>query len=214
VKIQNPKSKSPNGFTLIELTIAITLLVLMVILLYGAFYLSERAAAKAQARADESQSLRTFEQFLGGYIRSAYPYRASARDAAIYFNGDDRSVDFISSLSTSLGGRGMSRVRISSEAVGNQGATLTLEEEMPVRVGEKGGGEGGYRNSLVLAEGLRGLRFEYLDSSPQSEDENWFDDWDGRQKRALPRAVRLIYRGDGGRDVSWTFPIMMKVLSP
>jgi general secretion pathway protein J len=221
VKIQNPKpvlsqvegSKIQNGFTLIELTIAITLLALMVILLYGSFYLSERAVAKAQARADESQSLRTFEQFLGGYIRSAYPYRPSARDAAIYFNGDDRSVEFISSLSTSLGGRGMSRVRISSDLVGNTGATLTLEEEMPVRVGDKGGG-GGFRNSLVLAEGLRGLRFEYLDSDPQKEEENWFDEWDGRQKRALPRAVRLVYRGDSGRDINWTFPIMMKVLSP
>lgn len=213
MKIQNPRSKIQNGFTLIELTIAITLLALMVILLYGSFYLSERAVAKAQARADESQSLRTFEQFLGGYIRSAYPYRASPRDAAIYFNGDDRSIEFISSLSTSLGGRGMSRVTIFSELVGNRGATLTLEEEMPVRVGDKGGG-GGYRNSLVLAEGLRGLRFEYLDSDPQKEDETWLDEWNGRQKRALPRAVRLVYRGDGGRDISWTFPIMMKVLSP
>jgi prepilin-type N-terminal cleavage/methylation domain-containing protein len=214
VKIQNPKSKIQNGFTLIEVTIAITLLVLIVMTLYGSFYLSERAVAKARARSDESQSLRTFEQFLGGYIRSAYPYRSSLRDAAVYFNGDDRSVEFVSALSTSLGGRGMSKVRISSELVGNRGATLTLEEEMPVRVSDKSGGEGGYRNSIVLAEGLRGLRFEYLDSDPQVQDENWFDEWDGRQKRALPRAVRLVYRGDDGRDISWTFPIMMKVLSP
>jgi general secretion pathway protein J len=214
VKIQNPKSKIQNGFTLIEVTIAITLLVLIVMMLYGSFYLSERAVAKAQARADESQSLRTFEQFLGGYIRSAYPYRPLLRDAAVYFKGDDRSVEFVSALSTSLGGRGMSKVRISSELVGNRGATLTLEEEMPVRVSDNSGGGAGYRNSIPLAEGLRGLRFEYLDSDPQAQDENWFDEWDGRQKRALPRAVRLVYRGDGGREISWTFPIMMKVLSP
>ncbi len=213
MKIQNPKSKIQNGFTLIEVTIAITLLVLIVTVLYGSFYLSERAVAKAQERADRSQSLRTFEQFLGGYLRSAYPYRASPRDPTLYSNGDDRGVEFISSLSTSLGGRGMSKVRISSDLVGNRGATLTLEEEMPVRVGDKGG-SGGFRNSLVLAEGLRGVRFEYLDSDPQSKGEDWFDEWDGRQKRALPRAVRLVYQGDDGREINWTFPIMMKVLSP
>lgn len=200
-----------NGFTLIEVTIAISLLALMVIVLYGSFHLGERAVAKAQARADESQSLRTFEEFLGGYIRSAYPYRPLARDPAVYFSGDDRSIEFVSSLSTALGGRGLSKVRISVDLGGNEGSTLTLEEEMPVRVGDKAGG-GGYRNALVLAEGLRGFRFEYLDSNPQSQEENWYEEWDGRQRRALPRAVRLVYRGERGREVEWTFPIMMMVL--
>ena len=209
----NPSSRPQAGFTLIEVTIAISLLALMVLLLYGSFYLGERAVAKAQGRAEQSQSLRTFEEFLGGYIRSAYPYRASIRDPSIYFNGDDRGVEFISSLSTSLGGRGMSKIRIVSDLVGNNGATLTLEEEMPARVGDNGGG-GGYRNTMLLAEGLMGLRFEYLDSDPQSQDENWLDEWDGRQKRTLPRAVRLIYRGARGQEIRWTFPIMMKVLAP
>jgi general secretion pathway protein J len=212
-----------RGFTLIELVIAFTILGLILVVLYGSFYLSERAVAKAAVRADESQNLRTREEILAGYIRSAFPYRVSARDAAVYFIGSDRDVEFISSLSTSLGGRGMSRVRISSD-VSNSGAALVLEEEMPVRVGEKGSGGGGYRNNILLAEGLRGLRIEYLDSgtdqqnpqlmSQQQLAENWVDEWDGKQKRALPRAVRLVFRGDLGEDVRWTFPIMIKVLAP
>jgi hypothetical protein len=183
-------------------------------ILYGSFFLSERAAAKAQARADVSQSLRTFEEVLGGYIRSAYPYRSNPRDPAVYFAGDDRSVEFISSLSTGLGGRGMSRVRISAELEGSRGATLILEEEMPVRVGDKATG-GGYRNNILLAQGLSGLRFEYLDpgTDPQKPEETWVDEWDGKQKRVLPRAVRLVYQGERG-DVRWTFPVMMRVLAP
>ncbi len=203
------------GFTLVEVVIALTMLSIMVAILYGAFAVSERVTAKAQARADASQSLRTFEEVLGGYIRSAYPYRLSPRDPAIYFTGDDRGVEFISSLSTGLGGRGMSRVRISAEAVGSRGATLVLEEEMPVRVGDKAMGGGGYRNNILLANGLRGLRFEYLDpgSDPQKPQENWLDEWDGKQKRVLPRAVRIVYQGERG-DVRWTFPVMMRVLAP
>jgi len=192
VTIQNPKSKilSPillirlrrstlwrglirlrrkNGFTLIEVTIAITLLSLIVVMLYGSFYLGERAMAKAQARSDRSQAVRTFEELLAGYVHSAYPYRPTARNLAVYFIGDDRSVEFVSSLSVGLGGRGMAKVRVSSELVGNQGATVTLEEEMPVRVSEKDkGGGGGYSNSLVIAEGLRGFRIEYLDSASEN----------------------------------------------
>lgn len=207
------------GFTLIEVMIAITLLTMIVVMLYGSFFLGEKAVAKAQERSDQSQSLRTFEELLGGYIRSAYPYKGTTRDPSIYFMGDDRSVEFVSSLSTSLGGRGMSRIRISSDQVGNRGATLTLEEEMPVRVGDKAGGAG-YQSSIVLAEGLRGFRIEYLDpgTDPQTlaptGEESWVDAWDGTQKRTLPRAVRLIYRGERGQEIRWTFPIMIRVLAP
>lgn len=205
-----------RGFTLVELVLAMTLLAIMVGILYGAFSLSERAAAKAQARAEHSQNLRTREEILAGYIRSAFPYRVSLRDASVYFIGSDRAVEFISSLSTGLGGRGMSRVRISSDLESGGGADVMLEEEMPVRVGDKATGGGGYRNNVLLAEGLRGLRFEYLDpgTDPQKFEENWVDEWDGKQKRALPRAVRLVFRGERGEDVRWTFPVMMRVLTP
>jgi general secretion pathway protein J len=215
-KIQNPKSKIESGFTLIEVTIAITLLALMVLMLYGSFYLGERAMAKAQARSDQSQSLRTFEEFLAAYIHSAHPYRPTTRDPAVYFIGDDRGVEFVSSLSTGLGGRGMAKIRIAADLAGRGGSTLTLEEEMPVRVSDKelGGGlgaaGGGYRNSVILAEGLRSFRLEYLD--PQSQDEHWTEEWDGRQRRALPRAVRLSFRGERGGEVRWVFPIMIAVL--
>ncbi len=211
MKIENPKSKIQNGFTLIEVTIAITLLALMVIMLYGSFYLGGRAMEKAQARSEQSQRLRTFEEFLGGYIRSAYPYHSSVRDPSVYFSGDERSLEFISSLSTGLGGRGMSKVRISSASAGNRGATLTLAEEMPVRVGDQAKG-GGYTGSVVLAEGLRGFRLEYLDS--QTDQESWVEQWDGKERKALPRAVGLTHRGDRGEQIRWVFPIMMSVLTP
>jgi prepilin-type N-terminal cleavage/methylation domain-containing protein len=213
-----------RGFTLVELVIAFAIMALMLVVLYGSFYLSERAVAKAAARADESQSQRTREEILAGYIRSAFPYRISARDASVYFNGTDRDVEFVSSLSTGLGGRGMSRVKISSD-LSNSGAALWLDEEMPVRVGDKGSGGGGYHNNVLLAEGLRELHFEYLDPgtdqqqnqqlmSRQQLTENWVDQWDGKDKRALPRAVRLVFRGDRGEEVRWTFPIMIRVLAP
>ncbi|HTM08379.1 MAG TPA: prepilin-type N-terminal cleavage/methylation domain-containing protein [Verrucomicrobiae bacterium] len=204
-----------GGFTLVELVLSMTLLAIMVGILYGSFFLSERAVAKAQARADHSQNLRTREEILAGYIRSAFPYRLSARDASVYFIGSDRAVEFISSLSTGLGGRGMSRVRISSD-LASGGADVSLEEEMPVRVGDKSTGGGGYRNNILLAEGLRGLRFEYLDpgTDTQKFEENWVDEWDGKQKRALPRAIRLVFRGDRGEEVRWTFPVMIRVLAP
>src|ERR1043166_5886610 len=134
-----PELRAERGFTLVEVVLAIALFAVLVGILYGSFFLSERAAAKAQARADVSQSLRTFEEVLGGYIRSAYPYRSNPRDPAVYFAGDDRSVEFISSLSTGLGGRGMSRVRISAELEGGSRRIYPLGESLSLQSARPGG---------------------------------------------------------------------------
>ena len=72
-------------------------------------------------------------------------------------------------------------------------------------------GGGGQRNSVVLREGLREFRFAYLD--PESDGDVWEERWDAAERRVMPRAVRLSYRTDAGREVRWTFPIMVSLLA-
>ena len=200
---------SVAGFTLIEVTIAIALLALMAAILYGAFYLAHRAVEKTQLRAEETQRVRSFGELLGGYIRSAYPYRLSARDPAIFFSGDERRLSFISAFSVGMGGRGMSKVTFGRGGEG--GGSLVFEEEQPVRLDDRGG-PGGYRNSVVLLEMIAAFRLDYLDS--QSQDELWVAEWDGSIKKVLPRAVRFTVRGLGGEEARWIFPVMSSVLAP
>ena len=224
MKIQSPKSiprqardalslskgKIQNGFTLIEVAISMTLLALIAVTLYGAFYLSHRAVIKSQARSEESQRLRSVGDLLAGYVRSAYPYRQPRNVPSIRFYGEEQSLTFVSALSSGMGGRGMAEVTISWAGEGEGAGLLSLEEKMPV--GLDGQGDGGYKNSLTLAYGVQELRIEYLD--PQGEQEHWVDRWDGAEKRMLPRAVRLRYQENSGEEIEWVFPIMMSVLSP
>jgi hypothetical protein len=183
----------------------------MTMILYGAFYLGHRSVEKAQARSEQSQQLRFVGDLLAGYIRSTYPYRPSLQDPAIFFSGMESQLTFVSALSSGMGGRGMSEIRISWEEEGDGAGLLTLEEQIPLRL--EGQGEGaGYRNRVVLGQGVRTFRMDYLDS--QSEAERWVEQWDGREKRALPRAVRFNLRGDRGEGIHWVFPIMMSVLAP
>ena len=210
-KIQNRKSKIENGFTLIEVILAMTLLALLVAVLYSAFYLGHRAAEKVEARFEENQRLRSLGDFLGTYLKSAYPYRPSMREAAVFFSGEGERLTFVSALSIGMGGRGMAKVHLFLESGGETGGLLTVEEEIPVRVEEREE-SAGHRNSLVLQQGVRELRLDYLD--PQSEEERWVEQWDGKEKRTLPRAVRMSFRGQRGEEIQWVFPIMMSVLSP
>lgn len=204
-----PNLRSEMGFTLIEVTIAMVLLSLIALVTYGSFYLGHRAMEKIQTRAEQNQKLRSWEDFLATYIRSAYPCRSSPQDPSVSFSGTEGGLTFISALSLGMGGRGMSRVTVSWVEDGQGSGSLSLEEAVPLSVGCQEGGEG-YRNTVVLSEGIKGLSIDYLD--PQGEDESWVERWDGREKRVLPRAVRFNVRGDEGEVSQWTFPIMMSVL--
>jgi len=211
VRTQISNLKSQIGFTLVELTIAMTLLALMAVILYGAFYLGQRAVEKGQARAEESQRVRSVEEVLAGYIRSAYPYRPSPRDPSIFFSGEENGLTFVSALSLGMGGRGMAEIIISWDGEGDGAGQLTLGEEVPLRLEGESSAEG-YRNRVVLGERVTGFRIEYLD--PQGNEGQWVNQWDGKEKRSLPRAIRLTQRGKRGEEIRWVFPVMMSVLAP
>ncbi len=204
------KLKTQIGFTLIEVVISITLLALITMILYGAFYLGHRAKEKTEVRSEENLRLRTMDYLLGGYIRSAYPYRSSLKDPAVFFSGEKGHLTFISAISTGLGGRGMSKVSISWDEEPGRGGSLILEEEIPVRL-EDHGGNSGYKNSVVLQQGVKSFRIDYLD--PKGEEESWIEEWEGRDRKILPRAIRFSILEDRG-EIRWVFPIMMSVLTP
>jgi len=202
----------PAGFTLVEVMLAMTIFALLGTILYGAFALSHSALAKSQAGAARGQIARSTADLLGNYIRSAYPYRRSAQEQAVFFEGESDRLALISAYSHGMGGRGMAKVRIGVVDEGASGrVTLSVEETTPVRVGDEENG-GGQIHRLVLREGIRNFRVAYLD--PQLDEESWQERWDGAERRMLPRAVRLSFVDDGGKDVRWIFPVMMVVFAP
>jgi prepilin-type N-terminal cleavage/methylation domain-containing protein len=200
------------GFTLIEVVLALNIFALIGAVLYGAFSLSHSAVEKSQASFADNQKLRSFTDLLGSYVRSAYPYRESAQQASVFFDGQEDQLTFVSSISLAMGGRGMSKIRVSWDGAEQGGGPIQLEEELPVRLNvNESQDDGGLRNEVVLQERVKELRFAYLD--PKSEDERWEERWDGREKMALPRAVRLTYRDRDGRAIRWIFPVMISVLA-
>jgi prepilin-type N-terminal cleavage/methylation domain-containing protein len=200
------------GFTLIEVVLALSIFALIGAVLYGAFSLSHSAVAKSQASFEDNQKLRSFTDLLGSYVRSAYPYRQSVQDTTVFFDGQEDQLTFVSSISLAMGGRGMSKIRVAWEAAEEGEGAIQLEEEVPVRFNlSEDRDPGGLRNDVIIRERVKDFRFAYLD--PKSEDERWEERWDGREKLALPRAVRLSYRDHNGKEIRWVFPVMMSVLA-
>jgi type II secretion system protein J len=204
--------QTSRGFTLIEVVLALSIFAIMGAILYGAFSLSHSAVEKSQATFERNQKLRSFTDLLGSYIRSAYPYRQSAQDMTVFFDGQEDQLTFVSSLSLAMGGRGMSKIRVAWEGAEDGEGPIQLEEEVPVRFPMSEDRDyGGLRNDVVIQERVKDLRFDYLDS--KSEEEKWEQRWDGRERLALPRAVRLSYRNREGQEIRWVFPVMINVLA-
>jgi general secretion pathway protein J len=199
------------GFTLIEVVLALTIFALLGTILYGAFALGHRAFDKADARALRSQKQRSVADLLGSYLRSAYPYRNSPQDQAIFFEGTGDRLAFVSAYSHGMGGRGMAKIFIGANAGGGSASALRLEEVTPVRFNAEEGPTG-ESHRLIVEDQIEGMRLAYLD--PESDIETWEERWDGNERRMLPRAVRLTYRDAHGQEVRWIFPIMMHVLMP
>jgi hypothetical protein len=192
----------------VEVILALTIFVLMGTILYGVLSLAHSAVEKSQASFEENQKLRAFEDLLGSYIRSSYPYRGSAQDAVAYYEGGEDRLVFVSAFSIALGGRGMAKITLSWEKGEDDAGVLQLTEELPVRLSVEGGA-GAQQNSVVLEPRIREFRLAYLDLQ---EEDQWEERWDAKERRTLPRAVRLSYRVESGAEMRWTFPIMVSVL--
>jgi prepilin-type N-terminal cleavage/methylation domain-containing protein len=203
-------ARSQNGFTLVEVILALTIFALMGVILFSVFSLSHRAVERSEVHFERNQKIRSFDDLIGGYIRSSYPYRASPQDAAVYYSGEADRLSFVSSYSLAAGGRGMAKIHLSWGGSEENEGIIKLEEEVPVRLDDDPG-EGGQRHSIVLQEGVKMFQLAYLDS--QSDDDRWEERWDAAEKRTLPRAVRLSYRSASGRDIRRVFPVMVAVLS-
>jgi general secretion pathway protein J len=196
------------GFTLIEVVLAIAIFALMGGVLYGAFSLGHTAVEKSEKNFSRSQQTRSIGDLLATYIRSGYPYRESIQEQSIFFEGERDSMTFVSAYSHGMGGRGMATVAIEKEEADSGRMSFRLTETAPVRTEA---GDGGQRHSLMIQEGVRDFQLAYLDG--EGDTENWEERWDGKERRRLPRAVRISFIDAEGKEVRWIFPFMLVVLS-
>jgi Type II secretion system (T2SS), protein J/Prokaryotic N-terminal methylation motif len=211
MKLRRPINSASAGFTLLEVVLAFTLFALLGAILYGAFAVGQRAVEKTQVVFEDNQKFRSAVDLLASYIRSSYPYRVSPQDPDVFYTGEETQLEFVSAFSVAQGGRGMAKIHIYGEGGQGDGQIIKLEEQVPVRI-QQGDQPPAISNILVLRDRVSGFHLSYLD--PQDEPERWRERWDQEERKGLPRAVRLTYRNENGKEVQWTFPVMMAVLTP
>jgi general secretion pathway protein J len=188
-----------DGFTLVEVVLAMTILALMSAICYGAFHVAIRAVERGEVAVMTAQRLRAATDILIRQVKSAVPYPVQNEDDDVYpfFVGQPQWMTFVTANGL-LGGGGLARVRY---YVQPDPLALVLEEDphfSPADLGAAPADEPGAA-AAVLLDGFRGLQFQYL--LDDGADLEWRNDWDGYEEDLLPSAVRVVIEGLPGLEL-------------
>jgi general secretion pathway protein J len=182
--------RGARGFTLIELTIALTLLALMAAVMYGALSLAARSWDAGELKAEQSSAMRQTHEFLRAELAMQYPQRLrKAVDLPLMFVGERDELRFAAALPARVVEGGMYYFRLAVVRDGER-SQLVLERAIPEFDATSPPDLKDPERS-VLAEGIDEVRFQYFGREPLARDDapTWRDRWTDKQR--LPLLVKV-----------------------
>lgn len=166
-----------GGFTLLELILSITILIVVTIIIGSGFRLGVKAWERGEWEANETQRLRAVSGLMSQQLKSAYPYEMELNgEKVIIFQGESSSLLFVTTLT---GDGGVKWVRYSFK----DGALLFKEGRLPDKKFEEEI-EKTSEDEEVIDRDITEFKFEYL-----SNDGEWEESWEFGKN--LPKAVRV-----------------------
>ena len=196
-------SLSESGFTLLELMVAVTLVVVMAVGVWSALNLCIRSWTRGMEAIDASQRERSTHDLVRKQIAFAYPLIPSAVSSVSsanimntilaastpIFSGGEKSMRFVSPNSLlSVDSKGLVLVTYEVEVDSNDNIYL-VQREAPY-VGQSVD-DGWFTSSAYVFFNLKELTFEYYSSGDSDNPAEWFTEWDMASLRRLPEAVRI-----------------------
>ncbi len=190
-----------KGFTLIELVIAITLSIVIVVILLAAMRLAYKSQEKGAERVDITQRTRILGDRLTWLIRGAYPFFVNKPDEQkLFFEGESDRIGFVTTSVDSYGkgpedSAGLKWVSVFADRDG-----LKIREKvffLEDVFDDKGG------KVYLLDASVKKLELEYYDV-PEGEKEgeqegDWVSEWGPDEKKYIPAAVkfRITFEHEG-----------------
>jgi len=197
---KGPSSRTSDerGFTLIEVLLSLSILVVMIGLVLSALRLGQRSMEKGEKAMDDAAVRRFVVKRLSSDVSSMYLYAVSGSGSKnnYLFKGQDRQLGFVTTYhagSTGMPWGGASYVIYS---VGEKGLTIT-EKTLPFAVVETRQ-EG---RTFELGPSISGVRFSYLGES------GWRNRWNPAVQKRLPMAVRAEFSLRDGAPLVVTVPV-------
>jgi general secretion pathway protein J len=205
----HPAASGSAGFTLLEVLVAITLLGLLSVGLFGSVRVGGQGWRRTEQHRAATADVIALQDVLRRMIAAAKPDFASAdpADRTVAFDGEAQSLAFTATLPDAIapGQQGRLRLFLARAGATQAGATqagamqtLMLAWRLDVPASDGGSLPEKY---VVLLDHVRGLRFAYCESSHGGAAFGCSDSWSGRD--TLPALVRLHVERDSDAPGPW-----------
>ena len=126
-----PDRRRARGFTLLELVVALTLLALMSVVLFGALGFAGRSWEGGEAKAEQVSGMRLSEGYLRAQIESMHPLRMrKIAEFPLLFGGDEDELRYAAPLPSRVTGGGIWYYRLAVAKDGER-SRLVLERIVP-----------------------------------------------------------------------------------
>lgn len=186
------KQKNNKGLTLIELIIALSLSIVILVILFSAMNLSYKSQNRGAEKAEATQKIRIVSDRIAWLLRGAYPYiMKQTADHKLYFEGESDSIGFTTTSVDAYGTGPEDRAGLKWVSIYTDNNSLKIREKVFFLedVFDSSGGK-----EYVLLSGVSGLQIEYLDVPEDDQTESeWVSDWDPDEMEYLPAAVKINF---------------------
>lgn len=194
-------SLNARGFTLLELTIAITLLALIIIIILGAMRIGIRSVESGEIKIESFERTRASMNILDSQIQSQIPLtyvQEGEAEVQFYFRGERQFIQFTTNYSIWGGEKGFVLATYSVQSTENGRQILVVSENV-VNMEAK--------REATLFDTFESIYFEYFYKDPFEEAGRWVDQW--TEKNQIPEKIRMHFI-DGPRDLSLIIPVRVR----
>ncbi len=184
-----------GGFTLLELLISMTLIVVIIVLTMGAMRMGSRSIAGGEKKMETQERFRTVLSIIDAQIQSHTPLTYTEEgNKKYYFRGDRKTLRFTTNYSIWGGRRGyvIADYRIETDQAGKE--TLFAGEQVP-------GIEG--RREIRFME-ASSIYFDYYQKAPDEGEGKWVEFL--TEGVAIPEKIR-IHLIQGTKNMPLVFPV-------
>ncbi|MEE8321883.1 MAG: type II secretion system protein GspJ [Gammaproteobacteria bacterium] len=196
-KRQRQYSITVTGFTLVEIMIAMVLLSLILLLLFGGLHTASKSWQAGQKNIEASDEVRLVSNFLRREIGQMVPLVwYDGGESRIAFKGEKETIHFVSTLPAHRSMGGLYQLTLRTERQSSQ-YNLALDYQLVKPEMELfASNDSEEISTMTLIEDVDEITFAYFGSKHPDDGALWYDAW--VDEESLPRMVRMrIFMKDG-----------------
>ncbi|MEQ1620014.1 MAG: prepilin-type N-terminal cleavage/methylation domain-containing protein [Methylococcales bacterium] len=188
--------KSNQGFTLIEVLIAMTLLSVIVVLLFASLKICAQSWEQGESKITDVNDVAVVYNFFQQHLISAKPVWNDFSDKdglkIFAFQGTPQTLQFVTTFPASVGRKGLQQFTLFlKEKEGEKSIQVELTPFFPLAEGEQWNQE-----QVALVKHVKRFELSYFGSDTGADDSAWQTEW--LEKENQPRLVKISIELENG----------------